>query len=77
MPSCDLSSNSSQQQLQNHDVNLNSVAILGGHTNARTHRPNSNILVGIEIISKLTKHLNSFYNLTIHTNTQLESFILL
>lgn len=61
--------------LESKDVNLNSVAILGGHTNARTHRPNSNILVGIEIISKLTKYLNSFYNLTIHTNTQLESFI--
>jgi len=61
--------------LESKDVNLNSVAILGGHTNARTHRPNTNTLVGIEIISKLTKHLNSFYNLTIHKNTQLESFI--
>lgn len=68
-------SKSAIEWLENKDVNLNSVAILGGHTNARTHRPNTNTLVGIEIISKLTKYLNSFYNLTIHKNTQLESFI--
>ena len=61
--------------LESKDVNLNSVAILGGHTNARTHRPNTNTLVGIEIISKLTNHLNSYYNLTIYKSTQLESFI--
>ena len=48
--------------LEKRGVNLNQVAILGGHSNPRTHRPDTNILVGIEIISKLIKHLDKYPN---------------
>ena len=61
--------------LQNKNVNLNSVAILGGHTNARTHRPDSNVLAGIEIISKLTTELNKYSRLTIIKNTTVISLL--
>ncbi len=63
-------SNSAIEWLQERNINLNNVAILGGHTNARTHRPDSNVLVGIEIISKLIQYLERFPNqLEIYKNT--------
>ena len=56
--------------LEHRGINLNDVAILGGHSIPRTHRPDSNVLAGIEIISKLVKHLDKFKNnLTIMKNT--------
>lgn len=61
--------------LQSKNVNLNSVAILGGHANARTHRPDSNVLAGIEIISKLTTELNKYSRLTIIKNTTVVSLL--
>ena len=54
------SSSSAITWLEQRGVNLNDVAILGGHSNARTHRPNSNVLVGIEIISKLSKYIEKY-----------------
>jgi len=56
--------------LEKRGVNLNDIAILGGHSESRTHRPDTNVLAGIEIISKLVKHLDNFKsNLTIMKNT--------
>ena len=63
-------SNSAVTWLEKRGINLNDVAILGGHSNPRTHRPDSNVLAGIEIISKLIKYLDKFKNnLTIMKDT--------
>jgi len=61
--------------LQNKNINLNNIAILGGHTNPRTHRPDSNVLVGIEIISKLSSYIKNNNNLTVMTDTSVINFL--
>lgn len=61
--------------LQNKNINLNSIAILGGHSNPRTHRPNTNVLVGIEIISKLSSYIKNKNNLSVMTDTSVINFL--
>lgn len=63
------------QWLQKKNINLESISILGGHTKARTHRPSSNVLVGIEIISKLSSYIKNNYNLKLLTNTSVINFL--
>lgn len=57
------------------NVDLSSVAILGGHSHARTHRGSGKLPPGFAIISALSKKLHEAQNVEIMTQCQLVKLI--
>lgn len=57
--------------LADHNIDLSSVSILGGHSHARTHRGSGSLPPGFAITSALTKKLESEPNVDIKTEHQL------
>lgn len=61
--------------LADHNIDLSSVSILGGHSHARTHRGSGSLPPGFAIISALTKKLESEPNVDIKTQQQMVNVI--
>lgn len=71
-------SSNSLEWLKEHQITLNQIVKLGGHSKARTHRNNETMLIGTEIMIKLYNILNNYKSglfgakLKIYTNTQVK-----